>query len=1435
MQKSWIIFFVLTIVGFVSYSQDNPIRNQVASLDRVVLPSPEVTAMQRYGNWPMGNYTGTASINIPLFELSSGRLKLPVSLAYSSSGTRTNDVGSNMGLGWVLNASGSVNRTMMGGQVDEITNSTWGYWSSFPFPPSSYFGNNYQFEWQRMELYSQGKFDAQPDVFTYSGAGINGKFVFDTGKVAHLLPYNMHAVEKQIGTSLSNPLTGLTVGSPSIGFTIIDENGTIYQFLDYEFSNTEPKSYKNDDVSPIVPVDVNYSDSYISTWHLTNIISADKKDTIHFTYELAEISYRIHGGSTISSAMKIQGDHAPFLDPFTRTRTIVYNTVKSKRLKKVEFNNGYLQFYEGAPRKYMQGGANLDSIVLYQKGGQRVKSFTFDYWYLQGTSLLTPENVSGSTSMDDLRLLLRSITEKGSDVSALPSHKFNYEHSLPLPSKIIGGGDTWGYANGKIYNGIGDSITSYVHSYALDNFDQSYGALMKLKKPNFNYAKQGMLTKIDYPGGGSTLFNYEPHYKQSSSTYSVEVCDGNREVEFTGVQFAPSIPNDPDAPPFPKFKITSSTTTTVTVSLDSRHANFPLYYYVEIRDSATNALKFTYYKSSVYCDTYTSNPYPICSKQVTFSAGTYYIIAKNTGQTYSGAASDIYCKVSVPPVNCHTESIQVIDTVSVGGVRVQSAIDIDSVTGKKIARIYEYENELTPSLFTGNYLTQSNYDWISTNLGGGGLGNTSYSIESEKVLSSNSLYPLTDVSGFYVGYGKVRQKEVDLLTGKSNGYTEYYYSNEIDDGLHETDYQFPAYPPYVAQSWKRGKLVRTMHYKMQDVTPVLLRDEKRNYSVLKEKSRVSGEAFFTKVHVLPTSDWPIFLGSEYDAPRYVLHTPYYYVSSYNVMDTLTVTEYAATGDVVTTKTVYEYDTTTLLPKKITLWNSSNSEKIITELKRPFDYSNITSTGTLSAGIKELRNNHIWSPEVEKSIYRSAMDGTNKRLIGSQFNSYRQDAPLRDKISVLENIPPITDFTPSSVQAGAVSMDSRYAERIYFNQYDASGNVIEQQKANDVKNSYIWGYDGAYPIAEVVNGNVSDIFHTSFEDTEGNSTTGDSKTGKKSKTTGYIKSLTGLSGGSYILSYWKKSGGTWTYQESTVSVGGTTYNISLSGQVDEVRFYPEKAKMTSYTYEPLIGMTSQCDVNNRITYYEYDAFGRLAQVWDQDKNIIKKICYNYAGQPEGCMYDLTPDWVNTGLTRCQPCPSNSNYITNIREHQEKDANPHSPTYNTYRWVSDGINSNCVVSADWQNTTTAIRCKKNGSNQNTGEQEREQKDMNPCSSTYNQTRWIVTGTNTIACPLPSVNVTIKSTNPTPITGFTAKYTNKVTSVVYTFNIPSGGGLQTLGTIPSGTYDLVISKTSNNTNLMFGSGCGSQSVSGKSASFFNISVYTTDCFSIYIDNIL
>jgi YD repeat-containing protein len=158
-------------------------------------------------------------------------------------------------------------------------------------------------------------------------------------------------------------------------------------------------------------------------------------------------------------------------------------------------------------------------------------------------------------------------------------------------------------------------------------------------------------------------------------------------------------------------------------------------------------------------------------------------------------------------------------------------------------------------------------------------------------------------------------------------------------------------------------------------------------------------------------------------------------------------------------------------------------------------------------------------------------------------------------------------------------------------------------------SYIWGHGAQYPIAEASNASHGTVFHTSFEET---GTQGaDAKTGRRYMLGPYTFSppagFTPASGST--LSYWSWSNATskWSLVEQPYS-GGT---VTCSGdRVDEVRITPPGSQMTTYTYDPLVGVTSVTDGNGKTAYYEYTGPGRLKLVRDQDRNIVQEHQYIY---------------------------------------------------------------------------------------------------------------------------------------------------------------------------------------------------------------------------------
>lgn len=292
-------------------------------------------------------------------------------------------------------------------------------------------------------------------------------------------------------------------------------------------------------------------------------------------------------------------------------------------------------------------------------------------------------------------------------------------------------------------------------------------------------------------------------------------------------------------------------------------------------------------------------------------------------------------------------------------------------------------------------------------------------------------------------------------------------------------------------------------------------------------------------------------------------------------------------------------------------STSDGATLITRYRYPMDYGEISGTDAVSQGVKKLQQSHVLNALVERVTERVGPGTGQSLLVGGLLQVYRSDVPLAGTVLLADPAGAVTNFKESYNNGGAVVYDTRYEPRLVYDAYDSNGNLLQQHQVNGIQRSYLWAYNKILPIAEAQNASYQDIYHTSFEDAEGNSSLGDAKTGEKSRLGGYVKTLNNLSSGLYTLNFWQKSGETWVFHQLEVPVGsGGTYTITLTGQVDELRFYPAGAYLTTYTYDPLVGVTSSTDNNGRTTHYKYDDFGRLQVVRDDAGNVLNTYEYNY---------------------------------------------------------------------------------------------------------------------------------------------------------------------------------------------------------------------------------
>ena len=308
-----------------------------------------------------------------------------------------------------------------------------------------------------------------------------------------------------------------------------------------------------------------------------------------------------------------------------------------------------------------------------------------------------------------------------------------------------------------------------------------------------------------------------------------------------------------------------------------------------------------------------------------------------------------------------------------------------------------------------------------------------------------------------------------------------------------------------------------------------------------------------------------------------------------------------------------------------------------QLSASSNYQSCHSTAKRNADgnlnpILEMQDDYMNDP-IEISSWK------NSELLGAQFNQYKVVSGIayinaEQKINLSA---PSNSFTNADVNGHGLIKDNRYDNEAIVN--FSLGNLSDVTGRDGVVNCYIWGYQNTLPIAKVLNALSSKIAYTSFEEDGGGNwnigstirLSGGNVTGTKyyQLSNGAITKNLLTPGKQYVVSYWTQSPssltingttgvkgktyGTWSYYEHLITLAQGVYSVTIpqvNATIDELRLYPVAAQMTSYTYDPLRGITSESDLNDRTTYYEYDSLGRLKDIKDQDGNILKTFNYHY---------------------------------------------------------------------------------------------------------------------------------------------------------------------------------------------------------------------------------
>ncbi len=150
-----------------------------------------------------------------------------------------------------------------------------------------------------------------------------------------------------------------------------------------------------------------------------------------------------------------------------------------------------------------------------------------------------------------------------------------------------------------------------------------------------------------------------------------------------------------------------------------------------------------------------------------------------------------------------------------------------------------------------------------------------------------------------------------------------------------------------------------------------------------------------------------------------------------------------------------------------------------------------------------------------------------------------------------------------------SSNEIYNKDVTYDKYDNKGNLIQYTTKAGNTVGFVWGYNKTLPIAKI-----------------------------EGKDTDYF--MTMLSTENELLS---------TASNSDISPSAEAqFRTKLDLFQDRQNFM--NVSITTYTYDPLIGITSMTSPSKIRTFYKYDSAGRLEKVIDDQEKVSKEYKYNY---------------------------------------------------------------------------------------------------------------------------------------------------------------------------------------------------------------------------------
>ncbi|RXG11236.1 YD repeat-containing protein, partial [Leeuwenhoekiella aestuarii] len=1073
--KSIALFSVLIFLSKLNAQNNNDITSLNPTLENYIPNSPEVAALNKFGEYPVSEATGVPAVNIPVYSYSGNNngLSLNISLDYHLGGIKLNERTSREGLGWVLNAGGVISRSVRG-TYDEL--SGLGF-INHSLPQTSDDGNTPSSvdlrPFNRMYANVQ---DSQADIFNYNFGGQSGKFILGRNGDILLLNQKKIKIEKFYGQI--SPVASFQNGINK--FIITDEKGVKYHFDKVETTVTTPYDQPNN--------------KFASSWFLSKIESFKSPGKfITFQYEPEYFNaYNISYSNTRYSRIDKQGGERVLSNSSSMD-------IMSWRIKKISFPNNVAVNFQYSTTSTSFG--HLDRITVEDNKSNN-----------RGFILGHDQSLN--------RLTLKSITPF-SDNPFVTERPYKFEYVGSLPNMYTGLPDHWGYYTGRtdvlvpheiFPNGLGHGI------FELPGSNRDTDSL---------YVKYGSLKKIEYPTGGSTIFDMEAN----------QADDPRLDVEFTSSQYQES-----------EILVNSiSQTVDSNVSFGTNVESFQF----SGEDNIAHKIKINVgagYQAANFNPTVTfelhssTNFYapPIVRKVINLDQYggqiEFQTAQLNPGQTYyihlytHSQMSNYYAYV-----NTSISILGDVETVHTykhkqfyaGGLRVKRIINYDK---NQVANVKRYSYLMPDNSSSGSLGVYPKYSYTvyyenreASDRYGGYMypAPERYLGLSDNVIirQSNPVQDLGYSNGSPVIYKRVL---IETKSGNNSLGKEIKYFTNFNDSPAYID-QFLPYTPTVVDDWKYGLLTKDSIF---DSSNNLIKTLENTYQYSQDKYYQNSSRFenFRSVSILPV----IFYTGTYHpnpteipplgTPLYFLSESYYPSSGRADLKSTKTTMYFNSGKKVEEMESYIYDPTFFKPKTI-ITSTSDNKEIVKEFKYSF---NLLS----SAPFQYLYNKNDVTSILQSKTTSNTTASIERHNEYDFFNTIARLKVLKSKKS-----------------------SNDFENRIIYHSYDNHGNPLEVSKDEGSHISYLWGYSGEYIVAKIENATQAEV------------------------------TATGVN--------------------QAILTNPSSTNAQRTTELNKVRNGLPNAMVTTYEYEPLVGVTKITDPRGQEMTYEYDDFNRLKTVLDDE--------------------------------------------------------------------------------------------------------------------------------------------------------------------------------------------------------------------------------------------